>query len=600
MLTFFITANDTESGKTYVLGQLARHFAQRGQRVQVVKALDCGGSGDAAAAESFANSPLVSAHTLRHLPAPMAPMASPNQSTGDALALSDLIQLVQALPDTDIRLIEGAGGLAVPIDADGKDWRDFADALPVDGIVAVVENRLGTINQARLLHSYLDGRTAGFVLNTQSSIDPKLHASHCQALQASQIPIFGIVPGPDQALSIRMPQFLEPAAPISQQAPSSQSIDLRERLQLRRRNHAFRELSVRTAQSSMLNLADNDYLSLSRHPEVIAASRTATARWGTSASASPLISGYTELHAELEHTIRDWYQGRPALIWNSGYSANQSMLSRFIQRDHLVLADRLIHNSLIQGILRSGARLIRFRHNDLSHLESLLQKYAPQRPIHVVMESVYSMDGDAPDLAQVAQLKTQYDFQWWLDEAHAVGWYSPSGAGLAEAANVIPSVDFLTGTLGKALGACGAYTVFREAWMRDLCINEADEFIYSTYLPPSNAAAALAAIRIVQTSGDERRRAHNAVRAFRDALRDKGWEVPDDDSPIVSLVCGDSQSAIALCEDLKRNGIRAAAIRPPTVPEGSARIRLSLKATLETSDYQRLLDALTQEVVAHV
>lgn len=372
-----------------------------------------------------------------------------------------------------------------------------------------------------------------------------------------------------------------------------------EQLEARKKNAAFRKLSARHSTEVSLYLSDNDTLGLRNHSALIEAAQLATAKWGTSSSASPLISGYTEAHAELEQRLSNWYSKRPTLVWNSGYAANQAVLKLFIDRGDLILADRLIHNSLISGILQTGARLIRFRHNDLDHLETLLKKHHADRTIHLVTESVYSMDGDYPDLQKIAQLKSKYPFNWFLDEAHALGWYGQTGSGLAEVFNALEQVDILIGTLGKALASSGAFTVFREEWLRDYCINEAGEFIYSTYLPPASAAAASAAIELIQQHPEWRTLAQASASKFRQTLLKNSWDVPGTESAIVPVLCGDSETTLKFGSIFLQNGVRVGAIRPPTVPRGQARLRISLKSNLTDQDYAMLHGCFEQCRTAH-
>ena len=238
----------------------------------------------------------------------------------------------------------------------------------------------------------------------------------------------------------------------------------------------LRHLRVRHAADRRVNLADNDYLGLSRHPDVLAAAEEALRAWGASSSASPLVTGYTEVHAALEADLADWHGYPQALVMNSGYAANAAVLGRLPRPGDLVLADRLIHGSMVEGILRSGARLVRFPHNDLDALEARLAE-AGGRETFVVTESVYSMDGDSPDLARLAALRDRHGFTWVLDEAHATGWHGASGSGLQEEAGVRGAADIVVGTLGKALGSQGAYVLCREAAVRDTLVNLAGEFV---------------------------------------------------------------------------------------------------------------------------
>ncbi len=594
MQTYFITANDTGSGKTYVAGILARHFVGQGKSVQMVKAIDCGDSGDATWVQQFVNSPHVTAHTLSRYPKPLAPLASQNCKR-DRSDFANLLKSLEWLPSVDVRIIEGAGGLAVPIDPSGLDWRDFAEALAPDRIVVVVDNRLGAINQSRLVHAYLGQLPHAFVLNEIKPVDCAVKSSNLEAYQTFQYKLLGQLK-PDSESFIELDESLlfkksEADSPL-------QKKPLQQRLQARKEKQIFRRIKVPNFQGNTLHLSDNDYLDLRHNPDLAEVAKTAIETYGTSSSASPLVTGYTTVHAELESTVSQWYGNAPALIWNSGYAANQSVLKLFLSPGDIVMADRFIHNSLISGILASGARLVRFQHNDPDHLESLLKKHC-NRKVHVVSESVYSMDGDYLDLKHLASLKSEYGFQWFLDEAHAIGWYGETGSGMAEATGIIDQVDLLTGTLGKALASCGAYTIFREAWMRDLCINEASEFIYSTYLPPSSAAVANAAIGKVQAAGKERMVWQKKARLLRQQLRKQGWDVPGEDSPVIPIICGESDLALRLADECLKSGLKVAAIRPPTVPQGAARLRLSLKSTLTEADCQRILNCFEQNKVSH-
>ncbi len=366
-------------------------------------------------------------------------------------------------------------------------------------------------------------------------------------------------------------------------------------LEERKRSGRLRRLIVRPSSPGTLNLADNDTLDLARDSAVVAAAREATLRYGCSSSASPLITGYTEAHRELERRLCQWHGAPNGLIWNSGFTANQAVLGHLPAREDLVLADRLIHNSMISGILRSGARLRRYRHNDTDHLESLLKESRVSgRAVFVVTESVFSMDGDYPDLSAMAALKKRFGFIWIVDEAHAIGWFGSSGAGMLEETGVAPAVDVIVGTLGKALGSQGAYTLFRSERLRDYLINLANEFIYSTYLAPSCAAAATAAIERCRALAAENGRWRAASSAFRRNLREDGRKVPDGDSPIVPVTLGEERRTLDLASTLAGEGILVGAVRPPTVPAATSRLRLSLKRRLSETDYERVRSVLSR------
>lgn len=360
----------------------------------------------------------------------------------------------------------------------------------------------------------------------------------------------------------------------------------------------FRRLRTSDPAKGILNLASNDYLGFSSDPRIQKAGQDAISKFGCSSSASPLVTGFGEAHRDLLALIESWYGFETGIVWNTGYGANQALLGLLPKSGDLVLADRLIHNSMISGVLASDARLLRYRHCDLEHLEVLLKKYAiDDRVLFVVTESVFSMDGDFPDLKGIADLKKKYGFFWILDEAHAVGWYGKEGSGLAEEYGVSDQVDALVGTLGKALGSMGAYTLFHEKAISDYLVNFAGEFIYSTYLPPLCAAIATEAIRCVRKSSSLRKTGRDLSTRVRMQLEQIGLNVVPSDSPIVSIQIGDADRVVNLAKELESRGILVGAIRPPTVPEGTSRLRISLKADLAESSTNRLLEALEEILI---
>jgi 8-amino-7-oxononanoate synthase len=366
-----------------------------------------------------------------------------------------------------------------------------------------------------------------------------------------------------------------------------------ERLAERTQAGLRRSLRVYAEDAGVLNLSSNDYLALAHDPVVAAAAARTAWDEGTSAAASPLITGWRRAHAELSATLCAWHGFAHGLIWSSGYAANGGVLGTLPKPGDLVLADRLIHHSMVAGILRSGARLRRYPHLDIAALERELLAAEPGRTVFVVTESVFSMDGDYPDLRRIAELRRRHGFCWILDEAHALGWYGATGAGLAEEQGVVADVDVLVGTCGKTLASGGAYTLFHHELWRDALINEAGEFIYSTALPPPSAAAARAAVgRVRELAAADQSNWKHASRRLRERLRVAGWDAPDGDAPIVPIMIGDAGRTVALATHLRAAGIGVAAVRPPTVPEGTSRLRLSLQRTFNEADETRLLAAL--------
>lgn len=337
-----------------------------------------------------------------------------------------------------------------------------------------------------------------------------------------------------------------------------------------------------TPDENVLNLADNDYLGLASHPEVKAAAAEAIESHGCSASAAPLVTGFRSPHLRLVERIGAWYgvSTDQILPWNSGYAANHAVLGLLPQKGDLVLADRLVHHSMLAGILASGARLRRYPHLDLDQLQNLLEQRPSKQATFVVTETVFSMDGDLPDLARLAALRQRHRFVLVLDEAHALGWYGERGAGLAEKEKLVEQADVLVGTLGKALGSHGAYAVFRDSAVKRQLENFAGEYVFSTFLAPAAAAAAAKAIDLAESLALEGATRRQASATFRQNLRSEGLPVPKGDSPIIPVPLGQADIVTKVADLLENEGLKVAAIRPPTVPLGTARLRLSLKAGL--------------------
>ena len=368
---------------------------------------------------------------------------------------------------------------------------------------------------------------------------------------------------------------------------------LRQSLAQREGSSLRRKLTARASDDKRINLADNDYLGLSRDPAVIAAGVAALQEWGASAAASPLVTGYTEIHQKLEQTLAAWQGYAHGLVMNTGFAANSAVLGGLPKKGDLILADRLVHASMLDGIMASGARLRRFAHNDLDALELMLhEEPALDGVIFVVTESVYSMDGDSPDLKRLASLRKRFGFCWVLDEAHATGWYGSTGSGLQEEQGAFAAADIVVGTLGKGLGSQGAYVLSHAPEVRDALINFAGEFVYSTYLAPSCVAAALAAIERVKGMSGERGELHELSQAWRDGLVEAGFAVPSGDSPIIPLILGDSDVTLKYATALRAAGFMVSAIRPPTVPVRTGRIRISLRRGLSPAVLSSFVSAL--------
>ena len=349
---------------------------------------------------------------------------------------------------------------------------------------------------------------------------------------------------------------------------------LQNELDQRKKTGLLRTLEVLDA--CKINLIGNDYFQLRSHPEVIAGARDALERYGASSSASPLLSGFLPCHQNLVEQLKAWKQKSSGLLFNTGFMANQAVLTHLPGPRDLILADRLIHHSIAQVLGKGETRFKRYPHLDLDQLEELLeQNINAYETVFVVTESVFSMDGDYPDLPRMAALKQKYPFVWILDEAHGTGVFGPTGGGLAEEQGVLSEVDILVGTLGKALASMGAYVLTHSETLIDYLINYSGEFIYSTYLSPPQAGAAEAALKIIQKSQATARNIRAAAYRFRERLEQDGWQTNDFDSQIVPVIVGDPKDALELRNKLLEHGILAGAVRPPTVPQNSSRLRFS-------------------------
>lgn len=365
---------------------------------------------------------------------------------------------------------------------------------------------------------------------------------------------------------------------------------LQKELQQRDSTQTRRYLTPQPLHSSIVDLAHNDYLNLSRDLRLAEAAIDVTRQWGTSSRASPLVVGFSNVHQQLADLIEEWFDAPGCLLWNSGYSANRAILGRLPCPRDLILADRLVHNSILRGARESGAKLVRFAHNDFDDLERrLLSKSHQFETVFVVTESVFSMDGDTPDLQELASLKAKFGFILIVDEAHAIGCHGPSGRGLLEETRTTEAADIIVGTAGKALGSAGAFIVFRDPVLKDWMINFSGEFIYSTFLPPSTAAATHKAIRIVRSEPHRREHLHRLAAKLRDQL---SIERPRHPTAIIPFCVGDDAESVKLAAELLDRGWRTAAIRPPTVPQGTARLRISLNAGMSLEEVDAFASTL--------
>lgn len=347
----------------------------------------------------------------------------------------------------------------------------------------------------------------------------------------------------------------------------------------------------------MLNLSSNDYLGLAadrRLREAFLETLTPDTFLPTSSS-SRLLTGNFTGYTKLEQELAQLFGTEAALVFNSGYHANTGILPAVSDAQTLILADKLVHASLIDGIRLSAARCIRYRHNDLAQAERLVEEHhQTYSRIILVTESIFSMDGDEADLRALVALKKRYDnLLLYVDEAHAFGVRGPHGLGCAEEAGCIGDIDFLVGTFGKAAASAGAYIVCRQV-VRDYLINRMRTFIFTTALPPVNIAWTLFIVRKLADMQERREHLAHIGRLLRDALTARSYTCPST-SHIVPLMVGPSADTVLRADQLQRHGFYALPVRPPTVPEGTSRIRFSLTADVRADEILRLIACIPEK-----
>lgn len=352
---------------------------------------------------------------------------------------------------------------------------------------------------------------------------------------------------------------------------------------------------VYIGKEKFIDFSSNDYLGLSAHPKLKAASIEAANKFGAGAAASRLLSGGLDTHHQLEEKTARFKGKESALVFNSGYQANLGIISALYKRGDVIFCDKLSHASIIDGILLSGAKLLRFFHNDFSHLESLLrnQRHKFKNSL-IITETVFSMDGDKPPLKELTVLKEKYNCRLMVDEAHATGIFGKTGAGVVEEEGLTDRVDLIMGTFSKALGSFGAYLSCSREIKRYL-INTCRSFIYSTALPPSVIAANLVSLDLIKQEPFRQKALLENAEYFREKLRERGLEVKGS-SQIAPLVVGSAQKAVNLSKELKSKRYWAPAVRPPTVPAQEARIRFSLTYHHTREILEKLFKDLVREV----
>lgn len=326
----------------------------------------------------------------------------------------------------------------------------------------------------------------------------------------------------------------------------------------------------------VLNFSSNDYLNLATDSRLKAASIKSINQYGCGSTASRLMSGHLELHETLENDLAAMTGMEEALVFGSGFLTNLGVLSTLAQKGDMIFCDRLNHASLIDGMRLSGAKWFRYKHKNLNSLEKLLKENTDKSGQRIIVsDSIFSMDGDIANLKGLAELAESYNATLMIDEAHALGIMGECGGGISRLKDAHIKPDIIVATMSKALGSYGGFVACSDT-MRKLLINRARSFIYSTALPPACLGAGRKAISIIQSEKNLGGTLLNKARFMHDILCEKGFHLPDFESQILPLHIGENQKALEMAQALWKKDIIATAVRPPTVPEGTARLRLSV------------------------
>lgn len=373
---------------------------------------------------------------------------------------------------------------------------------------------------------------------------------------------------------------------------------LREELDKISKQGLYRQLrSITTPQEpiikmndrEMLLLASNNYLGLANHPKLKERAIKAVEDWGTGTGASRLVSGNNILHEELEEKLSHFKGHEGAIIFNTGFMANVGVISSLMGPEDTIFSDELNHASIIDGVRLSKAKLNVYKHNDIKDLEEKLKTNDGSRKL-IVTDGVFSMDGDIALLPELVELKEKYDCILMIDDAHGTGVLGEKGQGTAEFYNLDNGIDIHLGTLSKALGAEGGYVTGSRNLIEYLR-NRARTFIFSTAIAPSSVGAAIASLEVLEEEAWRIGKLKENVQYLRMGLRDVGFDVPMGHTPIIPVVIGSNENTLLFSKELEILGILAPAIRPPTVPEGTGRIRTTVMATHSKEQLDKAIEA---------
>ena len=342
-----------------------------------------------------------------------------------------------------------------------------------------------------------------------------------------------------------------------------------------------------------LSFCSNNYLGLANNPLVVKAVKDAVEKYGWGAGASRLVSGNMELHEALEDEISRFKGKEASIVFSTGYMANIGAISSFVSKGDLVICDKLNHASIIDGCRLSGADFRVYPHCDIEKLENILRKSAKYSHKLIVTDTVFSMDGDLAPLPDIVRIASKYKAMVMVDEAHGTGVFGEKGSGVVEHFNLSKKINIVMGTLSKAVGSMGGY-VSGEAGLIDFLRNKARSFMYTTALPPAVCAASIAGIKLIQKDHSLRTSLWHNVRYLNEKLKLLDFNVISSESPIIPILIGDAKKAVNVSKFLHKEGILIPAIRPPTVPARSSRLRMTVMSTHTKEDMERLLDVLRE------
>ena len=345
----------------------------------------------------------------------------------------------------------------------------------------------------------------------------------------------------------------------------------------------------------LIDLASNDYLDLARHPLLIEAAKQNLETNGVGSGGSRFITGSRNIHQELEIKLAEWLKRDMVLVYPSGFQANLAAVLALTDRHTHVFCDRLIHHSLLMGVKASGAKLIRFKHNNLGELEAQLKKYrqinSQKKPL-VITESLFSMEGTTAPIKEISKLCIKYDSKLLIDEAHAFGVMGSEGRG--ESFGIKKPISIISGTFGKAFGCGGAFLATDRVTGEDL-IQNCGAFRYTTALAPSICASALAALNLIRENPHWGRKLQEESIDLREKISQIGWQRPLGKGPIISIILGSDELALNYQKKFEEQGILTVAIRPPTVPEGKSRLRIVIRRNTPSQTFERLIKVLERK-----